>query len=263
MDKIILEHYKKLSVEWGLQGQMSMQDQVIRERETKFLIEQTKHCLRLLGVAPEQAQILDTGCGNGYLLQALWEELAGAQMTGLEFVPELVHLAQSRNLPGIKIEHSDMRVAQEHKAHIVISERSVVNLLTWEEQKLALTQISQWVRPGGFYLMVESFHEPWIKLNDARRENNLPEIPVSPHNRYLREACLETLAKLGLREVEGIEPKNALSSHFFLSRIFQHLLKSDSRPGLEKIWSALAEGLKDNFGDFSPILFRVFRKDSL
>jgi SAM-dependent methyltransferase len=261
MDNIILDHYKKLASEWGLQGQMSMQDQVIRERETQFLVKQTQHCLRTLGVAPEQAHILDAGCGNGYLLQALWNELAGAQIAGLEFVPELVDLAHSRNLPGVTIKQSDMRVPQQHQFHVVITERSVVNLLTWEEQKLALENITQWVKPAGYYLMVESFHEPWVKLNDARRENNLPEIAVSPHNRYLREACIETLAKLGLREVEGIEPKNALSSHFFLSRIFQHLLKSDNRVGLEKIWHALSEGLKDNFGDFSPILFRVFQKD--
>ena len=264
-DKIILEHYDKLARGWGLQGQMSMQDKVVRAREVQFLTRQTQECLRRLGVAPEQAHVLDVGCGNGYLLDALWQEFAGARLTGIEFVPALVELARSRNLPGMEIVHADMRQAHAFAggAHVVISERSVVNLLSWEEQKAALTHISRWTRPGGFYLMVESFHEPWLEMNAARRENNLPEVPVSPHNRYLKEPVIDTLASLGLREVPGVEPKNALSSHFFLSRVFQHLFVQEGRPASERVWQFFSQGLPPDVGNYSPILWRVFQKDAL
>ena len=65
-------HYGKLARSWGLQGQMSMQDKVVRERETTFIINQTLASLRKLGVAPKHARILDVGCGNGHLLAAFW-----------------------------------------------------------------------------------------------------------------------------------------------------------------------------------------------
>jgi 2-polyprenyl-3-methyl-5-hydroxy-6-metoxy-1,4-benzoquinol methylase len=264
-DKIILEHYAKLSKGWGLQGQMSMQDKVVRERETTFITAQTQHCLRTLGVAPEQALVLDVGCGNGYLLAALWEELAGAELRGIEFVPELVALAQTRTLPGLTVESGDMRLRASFKkqAHVVITERSVVNLLSWEEQKSAFENIAAWIRPGGYYIMVESFQEPWAEMNAARRENNLPEVPISAHNRYLKEACIDTLGSLGLRVVPGVEPKNALSSHFFLSRVFQHLLTHEGRTASERVWQFFAEGLPTNVGNYSPILFRVFQKDCI
>lgn len=264
-DKIILEHYERLARGWGLQGQMSMQDKVVRERETQFVIKQVRHSLRALGVAPEQAHILDLGCGNGYLLQALWDEFAGAKLRGVEFVPELVALAQTRKLPGLSITQGDMREASafEGHPHIIITERSIVNLLSWEWQKSAFEHIARTLMPGGFYLMLESFHEPWLEMNAARRENNLPEVPVSAHNRYLKEPCIDTLAGLGLREVPGVEPKNALSSHFFLSRVFQHLFVQEGRPASERVWQFFAEGLAPNIGNYSPILFRVFQKDAL
>lgn len=264
-DKIILEHYAKLSKGWGLQGQMSMQDKVVRERETQFIVKQTQQCLRTLGVAPEQAIVLDVGCGNGYLLAALWEELAGAELRGIEFVPELVTVAQTRTLPGLTVDSGDMRLLASFKkqAHVVITERSVVNLLSWEEQKSAFENIAAWIRPGGFYIMVESFQEPWLEMNAARRETLLPEVPISAHNRYLKEACIDTLGSFGLRTVPGVEPKNALSSHFFLSRVFQHLFVQEGRPASERVWQFFAEGLPTNVGNYSPILFRVFQKDRI
>ncbi len=68
MDKIILDHYTKLATSFGHSGQMSMQDPIIRERETNFILTQVKVLLRQMGVAPEAAHLLDLGCGNGYLL---------------------------------------------------------------------------------------------------------------------------------------------------------------------------------------------------
>ncbi len=263
-DEHIKGHYGKLARSWGLQGQMSMQDKVVRERETRFLVAQTRACLRDLGVAPEQARVLDAGCGNAHLLAALWEECAGAALTGVEYVPELVELAQSRGLPGLEVREGDMRLpgSLPGNQHVVITERSVVNLLAWEQQKAAFENITAALVPGGYYLMAESFHEPWLEMNQARQECGLPEVAVSAHNRYLREACVETLSSLGLHEVPGVEPKNALSSHFFLSRVFQHLFsETKGRPASERVWQFFAQAIPDAVGNYSPILFRVFRKD--
>lgn len=258
-------HYGKLARSWGLAGQMSMQDKVVRERETAFILNQTKASLRALGVAPEKARILDVGCGNGHLLAALWEELAGADLAGIEFVPELVALANSRNLPGLTVAHADMREAASFPAGIdvVITERSVVNLLEWNWQKAAFTNIAQCLKPGGHYIMVESFQEPWAEMNAARSECGLSVVEISAHNRYLKLACLDTLASLGLRKLQAVEDTHALSTHFFLSRVFQHLFtESAGRPASERVWQFFAEGLPNNVGQYSPILFHVFQKDS-
>ncbi len=264
-DEIILNHYKKLAAGWGLQGQMSMQDKVIRERETTFAVAQVKQCLQRLGVAPEQARVWDFGCGNGHLIQELFFAIDGLLPQGLEFVPELVALARSRNLPGVHITHGDLRVAADipRDIHVAITERSVINLLSWEEQKKALTNIAQALVPGGFYVMIESFEEGHREMNAARSENQLPEVPVSGHNRYLKEPVLDSLAAMGLRETQGVEPKNALSTHFFLSRVFQHLFVQEGRPASERVWQFFSQGLPPDVGNYSPILLRVFQKDAL
>ncbi len=263
-DNLINDHYGKLARSWGLQGQMSMQDKVVRARETAFIVAQTRAALRELGVAPEQARILDAGCGNGHLLAALWDEFAGANLSGMELVPELVELATSRRLPGVEVKTADLReaTAWPGEQHVIITERSIVNLLSWEWQKAAFTHIARSLVSGGHYIMVESFHEPWLEMNTARAECGLAEIAISPHNRYLKEPCIDTLASLGLRELRGVEAKNALSTHFFLSRIFQHLFTAQSgRPASERVWRFFSDALPPDCGNYSPILLRVLRKD--
>lgn len=263
-EKKMLGHYGRLAKSWGLQGQMSMQDKVVRERETHFIIQQTQQCLRQMGVAPENARVLDVGCGNGHLLSELWQALAGARLDGLEFVPELVELAHSRQLPGMSVRLGDMREVAHYppEVDVLISERSVVNLLEWEWQRQAFTNIARTVKTGGYYIMVESFQESWAEMNRARSECGLTEIPISGHNRYLKEGCLEVLAQLGLRKVPGVEDTHALSTHFFLSRVFQHLFTEDKgRPASERVWQFFSEALPNNVGQYSPILFHVFKKD--
>lgn len=263
-EKRLQAHYGKLARSWGLQGQMSMQDKIVRERETKFIINQTMACLRKQGVAPENARILDVGCGNGHLLAALWDQVAGAQLNGLEFVNDLVELAQTRNLPGLNVRLGDMRDSKYYldKQDIIITERSVVNLLEWVWQRQAFENISQSLKPGGHYIMVESFQEPWSEMNRTRLECGLSEIPISAHNRYLKLGCIDVLAELNLRKIAGTEAVNALSSHFFLSRIFQHLFNDgNGRPASEKVWQFFGDALPQNSGQYSPILFHVFEKD--
>lgn len=264
-DHKVREHYSKLASTWGLQGQMSMQDKVVRGRETTFIVNQLKAVLRDMGVAPEAARILDAGCGNGHLLAAIWEECAGPLLYGIEFVPELVALATSRNLPGLTITQGDMRKADDYPTdlHVIITERSIINLQRWEWQAQAFTHIARALRPGGHYIMVESFHESWEAMNKLREESGLPLVPMASHNRFLKEACVDTLAQLGLREIQAVEEKHALSSHFFLSRIFQHLFTSpEGKPASEEIWKFFAQALPPDIGTYSPILFRVFRKDA-
>lgn len=263
-DQIILNHYKNLAKNWGLQGQMSMQDKVIRERETEFIIKQTKSILRSQGISPESATILDLGCGNGHLLSELWKNFAGSTLVGLEFVPELVELAQSRKLPNLTVHAGDMReeILLEQQFDVIITERSVINLLEWKWQNSAFQNIARLLKNGGHYIMVESFYESWMELNAARLENHLSEVPISSHNRYLKEGCVEVLSKLGLCEVSGVEPKNALSTHFFLSRVFQHLFTKEGTPASERVWEFFAEGLAPHIGNYSPIQFRVFQKQA-
>lgn len=256
MDKIIIDHYTKLAASFGHSGQMSMQDPIIRERETQFILHQLKVLLRQMGLAPEAAHVLDLGCGNGYLLEKIWQEICPGRMTGVEFVPALVHLASERKLPGVHITQGDMRKPLGLSADVVITERSIVNLLSWEEQKLALQNIAQALSPAGCYIMVESFHEGWVNMNIARRDIGLDEVSVSAHNRYLREACVPEMLKMRLREVSGVEPRHALSSYFFHSRVLQHTLKTTS----PIILQFLSESQERVIGDFSPIQFRVFQK---
>jgi hypothetical protein len=64
------------------------------------------------------------------------------------------------------------------------------------------------------------------------------------------------MLKMGLCEVSGVEPRQALSSYFFLSRVLQHTLKTTS----PAILQFLSESQDKVTGDFSPIQFRVFQK---
>ena len=76
-DHIILNHYEKLARSFGEGPHCTMQDQVIRQSEVQFFVQEIKRFCEEKG---PQAKILDVGCGNGYLLEVLEKTFPSRQI---------------------------------------------------------------------------------------------------------------------------------------------------------------------------------------
>jgi SAM-dependent methyltransferase len=259
-DHIILQHYKKLAKSFGPSPLCSMQDQFVRQKEIEFFCHEIERCKN---EKKRPLKILDIGCGNGYLLEEMEKRFPDCEFGGVEFTPELVDIAKKRDLKRTFIKHGDCREEGlwDSPLDVVITERVIINLLSWKEQAKALQNIASLLSEDGLYLMSESFRGPWVELNLGRREMFLEEIPISAHNRYLTEKLPVFLEGIGLREIEGLWPLNYLSTHFYLSRIFTGVVKSNEVKGKNaRFLSFFNEALPPGIGNFSPILFRIFKR---
>lgn len=258
-DEIILNHYNKVAQKFGLSPSSTIGDQYIRQAEIKFFIESLK--ARVLDQGLNQS-LFDIGCGNGHLLSVLRQEFPKLRLYGLDYHPELTKLAQSRKLDHCDIVQGDMRkdlsIFGTHD--FVITERSVINLLNKEEQFCALRNIASIIKPKGFYFFSESFEEPRANINRARKQMYLAEdINPSKHNLWLREEDLITLNENGMIEVEGVIPKNYLSTHFYITRIL-HSIALPKGGVAEEFQNFFNSALPAAVGNYSPILFRSFEK---
>lgn len=266
-DEIILKHYEKLAKLWGLGPRSSIQDPEIRNAEIEYILGEVFEQLKR---SPQKnLRVLEIGCGNGHLLSQLAENFPQLELFGIEFTPELYELAKGRELPRCQILKADMRDLTTFSSlgsdfDLIITERVVINLLTWPEQLQAIKNIASLIKPAGRYIMVESFSESWLLMNEARKEMGLPPVEQSSHNRFLNEKVTVALSKLGLKEIAGQMPYNSLSTHFYLTRVFHPSVRPHGGKTKESHFvSFFKAALPRNVGNYSPIQFRLFEKSTL
>lgn len=264
-DKIIENHYTNVAKNFGLSGRCTIQDPIIRTHEISFF---KNEIAQFIAKFERNPVVLDLGCGNGYTIEELASYFPNAYFVGLEPHPELLKLAQARDIPNAKFEMGNALNPhyQDFAFDIIITERVLVNLTSDQQQETAFKNIANNLVPGGNYLMIESFVEPLQKLNKIRRENLLgEELKQSDHNLYMKFTLLRKLIKYGLFTQQS-DFMDELSPHFFLSRVFHPLTRQEGSKMKENTLIEILENsgsfhqLKGQF--LSPIQFMKFAKNS-
>lgn len=262
-DEFILQFYQNIALQYGASSRSTMQDETIRYWETQFVLQEIQEFITRHECMP---RVLDLGCGNGHLLSVIRQRFPELPLYGLEFTPELYQIACKRGLLRTQFICGDMRLKEHYpqQVDIVITERSLINLASWKQQKMALINITECLSTPGRLIMMESFEEPWRELNRARQEANLELIAQSPQNVYLKEKTARLLEHWGYFERQSELPKNLLSTHFYHSRVFHPTSRNS---GSKTKFSLAVKFLDDSaplaVGNYSPILLRSFEKTLL
>lgn len=259
-DKFILDFYREVAKKYGHSSQSTMKDPTIRAYEEVFFCKEIERFIEERKTYPV---IADLGCGNGHLLSVIRKQFPQCNLIGIEFTPELYELALERNLENTLILQGDIRDLSvlNTKVDIAITERVIINLLNDFDKERAFQSIARVLNPQGRYLLCESFVETLLNLNNARREMRLEAIPQSKQNRYMTEDHIKEVEKTGFTEIIGVLSKHHLSTHFYLTRVFHHIVrpeggKLEQTEFIRFFNLALGPGV----GDYSPIQFRVFEK---
>jgi ubiquinone/menaquinone biosynthesis C-methylase UbiE len=168
--------------------------------------------------------VLDIGCGNGLTAFRLLEQFR-IDIVGIDFAERMIEEAnrlsatQARG-KAVRFAVGDVRQLSRvpavagRKFDVVVTERVLINLGSWEEQKLAMRDIVDLLSPDGIYLMCENLEEGLASINQARSAIDLPAIEKPWHNRYLREREVQEIDFATLQEYRDIS-----STYYFLSRI--------------------------------------------
>lgn len=267
-DELIREHYRQQAEKHGASSRSTMEDEIVREREVELIVQ-------FLGATARASKkkargVLDLGCGNGHTLEAVRRCHPANRYSGLDFSEELLARARARKLPGCELRLGDARALpyKDGSFDAVYTERCLINILDWDGQKKALSEIRRVLRPGGYYLMIECFTDGLENNNRARRELGLPDIQEAYHNRYIDKELFLAAVQKGFavvppesldRHARGYAFRgNFLSSHYFVSRVlYPAVLKGELARNSEfiKFFSFLPP-----VGNYSPIQAYVLKR---
>lgn len=177
----------------------------------------------ILAKIPKRSKVLDIGCGNSSTLIRLAEE-KNCMCVGIDFAGKMLDLARQsilKNKLSKKIILHDgnvLNIPKEiGKFKYIFTQRCLINLKSFNEQKTAFKNIIKLLSPGGFYIMVEAFEEGNDKLNELRRQLKLPLMTTPWHNTFFK---LSEITKLNERcSAKLIEVNHFASMYYFLSRV--------------------------------------------
>lgn len=238
----------------GVGGTSTIQDIRTRKLEVDAIASYIKDGLR----------VLEVGCGNGYLAANLVKRF-NIDLVGFDLSHELIAQAKIQPLSDVRGKATFsvgdiLAVDIEQSFDLIFSVRCLQNLLSWDDQKAALSNIAHALKSGAQYIMEESFWTGLNNLNEARLELGLQPIPESWHNIFFYEQqTIEFMETIGF---EYVDQNPFLSGYYFGSRVLLPALM----PKDKKVTSA--SRLNDYFsqlppaGDFCPMKILRFRRST-
>ena len=267
-DALIREHYREQAEKHGDSLLSTIKEQVVRDKELAHIIAFIRSVSHR---RPEREfRVLDVGCGNGCTLQRLTECFEELCFDGLEITPELLQIAESRNLERCRLCAGDIRNApyDDCSFDVIFTERCLINILDQKEQIKALHEIARMLKPTGFFLMIECFNDGLENNNRARREMGLEDLKPAYHNVYFEKEVLipstkDFLVPVRPAEVDPVSgqmlfPDNFLSSHYFVARVIHPLLTKGE-------WIYNSEFVSffsflPPIGNYAPLQSLIFKK---
>jgi len=264
-DEVILQHYREVAEKYGDSSRSSMEDDFVRGKEIEWI----ENTLRVLQEShPASLNVLDLGCGNGFVLQLLAKTHPSCHFWGVDFSEDLLSIARDRNLPDVNFSRGDARRLSfvDEQFDLVYTERCLINILDPTEQIAGLREIARVLKPGGYYLMIECFTDGLQNNNKARADCGLPLIKEAYHNKYFEKAAFLNVIKDLFTAAELSDSaappfpfhNNFLSSYYFVSRVlYPSITKGEVARNSEvaKFFSFLPP-----VGNYSPIQALLWKR---
>jgi len=202
---------------WDRETTESMYDKNLLDLEISAIREQLH----------ESDKIIDIGCGEGEGTVKYAEKVR--ELIALDFSPTRLKKLKARNSRITTVQMDMRKLAPQTLGNDfdkVITQRSLINLKNYEEQKDLIKIIHSLLKKSGTYILLEGFLDGADNINAVRRDFNLPPINVKWHNCFFqRTALLEFI-----QEYFALESRREFSVYFFMTRVFNAVLKYPEIP---------------------------------
>lgn len=178
-------------------------------------------------------RVLDIGCGNGYTSIKLAQKKA-IKVIGIDISSEMIRCAKRmlRNHRGKLKGEVQFELGNILSPHFVerfgrdwfdtvLTKRTLINVLSWSEQKEAIIKILHLLKPKGKYVLIEGTIQGYKKMNNLRERFGIARTPIRWHNNYLDE---EKLIPFLNENFDIICLRNFSSTYYIGSRVIQPLL---------------------------------------
>jgi SAM-dependent methyltransferase len=216
----------------------------------------------LLQYLPQGQRILDVGCGNGFST-AVFARYA-AHVVGIDYSAAMIERAgrEFGHLPNISFAVQDVLDLDfpPESFDVVISQRCLINLPTWETQQKAITNIARVLKPGGYFFLQEGSRQGRERLNQVRETFGLSRMPTVAYNLDFDE---ENLWPFVCRYFDIVEVRR-FGLYDLISRVVHPLLVSPAEPRYDakinevaRRVSAKLRGADELAREFSAFLRRL------
>jgi len=178
-------------------------------------------------------KVLDIGAGNGYTALTLARKKA-VNIIGVDISAEMVACANQmqKNYGGslrgtVQFELGDILSSGllerfgKNSFDIVLTKRTLINILSWKEQKGSIIKIWHLLKPNGKCIMMEATVQGHDNINRLRERFGISRTPIRWHNNYLDE---EKLIPFLNERFDIVRVRNFSSTYYIGSRVIQPLL---------------------------------------
>ncbi len=173
----------------------------------------------------------------------------------------MIDNAESRKLTKSNFLVGDAREINFEESYFdfIYTQRCLINIQSWEEQKKALNEIRRVLGYEGYYLMIECFTDGLKNNNRAREECGLEKLEPVLYNNYIDKGLFLDFIKdkFEIIKLDGF-PHNFLSSHFFITRVLHALItkgRQIKNTEFVKFFSYLSP-----IGNYSPLQVYILQK---
>jgi SAM-dependent methyltransferase len=204
----------------------------------------------------------DVGCGDGRATRRYASLVERA--IGIERSDHLRGIAISEQvadpLSNLEFRAGDVLDLSSYREafDVIVTERVLINLPSWEHQRAAIDQIQGALRAGGLYVMLENTEDGDRALNVLREHAGIKPILQHWHNRYLDWEVFAAHVHGGFTLLE----RRGFNLYYFLTRVYAQTfasfegfgVRAKADPVFEQLDPA-ARALEEEFG--SEIQFAV------
>ncbi len=184
-----------------------------------------------------QADVLEVGCGNGYTTAHVAPLVRS--VVAVDYSEAMVARAREdcrdvRTRSGVSPDFSvgdALRLSADELGQfdLVISQRCLINLQSWDDQKEALRRIAAVTKPGGHFIMMEGSAQGRRMLDEARASMGLERMPRVWHNVDFEMDQTKEL----LNPYFELVHEQTLGTYDFVSRLVHPLLAAPEAPQYE------------------------------
>ena len=215
--------WDEFAQKYGMDRRASTPDAYLVDLEIRTLTRQIKNGDR----------VLDIGTGNGYTALKLAMK-KNIYITGIDISQEMVSNASkmrekySSHIKGNAqfeigniLDTEFLNRFQSDSYDVILTKRSLINILSWKEQKESISKFYKLLKPAGKYIMIEATVQGYENINRLRERFGISKTRIRWHNNYLDE---EKLIPFLNSTFQSVYFKDFSSTYYVGSRVIQPLL---------------------------------------
>jgi ubiquinone/menaquinone biosynthesis C-methylase UbiE len=251
---------------WESSGKKSPSDPRITIRDHYFRLLEIKEIRELI---KGRSKVLDIGCGNGF--STIYYSQDVNAIVGADYSVNLIRGARQllkrspykdvarKNNIEFKVADVTRLPFEDGEFDVIIGERLLINLPSWDMQKKAIREILRVLKRSGLYISVEVTEEGHRRLNYYRNMFGIEDMERYWHNLYLNEKkFLPFVSKYFL-----VSEIRRFGMYQFLSKVFYPLFCKPKSPKFISKFNMIAMEIGSkitNFGDCSHQVMFVLNK---